>query len=113
MTPAFYIQNGEVRAFHVTYLPNWCLPHDALTAIPGRVFLRRSMRTRPLASLLKLLAHEIVHLAQIERYGLVGFWLRYVWGLRKGYRNNPLEREAYLREDDVYRNRDPVLRGPM
>jgi hypothetical protein len=44
--------------------------------------------------------HEHVHVMQIERYGWWGFLWRYLWELRKGYRNNALEREAYELERD-------------
>lgn len=45
-----------------------------------------------------LLAHEAVHLEQIEREGPIWFSVRYLWWLaRYGYRENPYEREAYSR----------------
>lgn len=39
--------------------------------------------------------HEGTHAEQAERWGFVGWWARYLWGMRLGYRRNPLEREAY------------------
>lgn len=45
-----------------------------------------------------LRAHELVHIAQIERDGALSFSLRYVWWLvRYGYAANPYEIEAYDR----------------
>lgn len=42
-----------------------------------------------------VLAHELVHVEQYERFGFVGFLARYVWyTLRYGYAKNPLEVEA-------------------
>lgn len=42
-----------------------------------------------------LRAHELIHLQQIQRYGAVGFTLRYLWWLaRYGYERHPLEVEA-------------------
>jgi hypothetical protein len=38
-----------------------------------------------------VLRHELAHAAQAARYGFLGWWVRYLWGLRKGYWNNPLE----------------------
>lgn len=47
----------------------------------------------------RLLKHELVHVAQYERYGIPGFLLRYVWySLRYGYYRNPLEVEARAAE---------------
>ena len=43
----------------------------------------------------RLVAHEEVHLAQIERYGPWGFAARYLWWLaRYGYWRHPMEVEA-------------------
>jgi hypothetical protein len=45
-----------------------------------------------------LVAHEEVHLAQIDRYGAWGFSARYLWWLfLHGYENHPLEIEARQR----------------
>lgn len=45
-----------------------------------------------------LLAHERVHIEQIERDGPVAFSIKYLWWLaRFGYRANPYEIEAYAR----------------
>lgn len=42
-----------------------------------------------------LVRHEEAHAEQIARYGVVGFYTRYVWyTIRHGYWNNPLEVEA-------------------
>lgn len=38
--------------------------------------------------------HELRHAFQADRWGWLGFWARYLWGLRRGYRANPLEVEA-------------------
>lgn len=38
--------------------------------------------------------HERHHAWQAVRHGWLGFWARYLWGMRKGYRNNELEVEA-------------------
>lgn len=47
-------------------------------------------------------AHELQHIRQYERYGTVGFLLRYFYhSLRKGYYNNPLEAEARAAEKDL------------
>jgi hypothetical protein len=45
-----------------------------------------------------LLAHERVHLEQIDREGPVMFSVKYLWWLAtKGYWNHPYELEAYQR----------------
>lgn len=43
--------------------------------------------------------HELAHVAQYRKYGLLNFLLRYGWySLRYGYKNNPLEIEARAAE---------------
>jgi len=43
----------------------------------------------------KLVAHEMVHIEQIEREGALIFTLKYLWyNIKYGYDNNPYEIEA-------------------
>ncbi|MBO9617447.1 MAG: DUF4157 domain-containing protein [Niabella sp.] len=47
------------------------------------------------------LRHELKHIEQYERYGLLGFLFRYILQTaRYGYHNCPLEREARAAEKD-------------
>lgn len=45
----------------------------------------------------RLLAHELVHVIQWERYGW-SFPIRYLWEMRHGYHKNRFEVEAYYLE---------------
>lgn len=46
-------------------------------------------------SLVRLYRHELEHVYQIERMGVLKFYASYLWMiLRKGYKNHPLEEEA-------------------
>lgn len=52
--------------------------------------------------------HELVHLRQIQRDGMVPFTLRYLWWLvRYGYWRNPYEIEAYAIEAEARARRGP------
>lgn len=43
----------------------------------------------------RLIEHEKVHAAQYERYGVLGFFARYLYfNIKYGYKKNPLEVEA-------------------
>ena len=43
----------------------------------------------------EMILHEKCHVAQIERYGIFKFYLKYLgYSLVHGYKNNPLEKEA-------------------
>lgn len=45
--------------------------------------------------------HEAIHLEQIDRHGPITFTALWLWyTISKGYRNNPLEREAYRRQTE-------------
>lgn len=58
--------------------------------LPWGVFILRE-RLRDHA----LIAHERVHVEQIQRMGILRFYLTYVWQwLRYGYQDMPLEKEA-------------------
>lgn len=47
-------------------------------------------------------AHEITHVQQFRRYGLVGFCILYLWeSARRGYDNNRFELEARRAEEDM------------
>ena len=49
----------------------------------------------------KLRRHENEHARQIDEYGVIGFYARYLWfTLRYGYRNNPLEILARKAENE-------------
>lgn len=71
-------------------LPLWA---DAQVVIPRRIFLGR--RAQPS---LRLLAHELVHVEQLERMGMLRYWSSYlVLLMRCGYREHPMELDAIVR----------------
>ena len=73
----------------------WWLRASGFAAItmPWRVVHYRDWP--PLAG---LMAHESIHLEQIDRYGPWGFTVRYLWNLiRHGYEAHPMEIEARKR----------------
>ena len=51
------------------------------------------------------LEHELVHVEQFQRAPLVHPFLYYAELLRKGYRNNKYEEEAYRRAGNVYKGK--------
>lgn len=71
-------------------LPRWAV---AQVLFPRRVFVRRSARLSQ-----RILAHELVHVEQVERMGLWRYWWTYlVLLLRCGYREHPMELDAIVR----------------
>ena len=89
MTPA--------RIVRVPLLLAW--PPKAYAAqvlLPRLIFVRRGVHASA-----RLVAHELGHIRQIERMGLLRYWVRYLWLLaRHGYWDNPLESEARRGESD-------------
>jgi hypothetical protein len=47
--------------------------------------------------------HELKHVEQYQRFGMVGFLVRYIaYSVRHGYANNPLEVEARQAENSPH-----------
>jgi hypothetical protein len=45
--------------------------------------------------------HEHVHIKQIQRLGVIKFYITYLYySMKHGYEGNPLEIEAYIKQDD-------------
>lgn len=71
-------------------VPGWAV---AQVLLPERVFVRRGVELSR-----RLLAHELVHIEQIRRMGVLRFWWTYLILLaRWGYREHPLELDAVVR----------------
>lgn len=65
----------------------------AQVLLPGIIFVRRGVTLTPV-----FIAHELVHVHQIRRYGLIGYWVRYLYHLiHLGYQRHPFEIEAHER----------------
>lgn len=62
--------------------------------IGSRVFFRRGRYDTVSPRGLALIAHEAMHIGQYREYGLIGFFLRYGWGMVTSgfrYRQHPME----------------------
>lgn len=76
----------------IVYLPFLFAPWDAKGQVlfPEVIFLRRGSLPTP-----DNVAHELAHVHQIRRMGLLVYWFRYLFLLfRVGYENHPMEVEA-------------------
>lgn len=78
----------------------------AQVLLPRTIYVRRNI---PLT--MTLLAHELRHVAQLERMGLLRYWFTYLVDLIKGgYKNHPMEQEAILAEaSTVHRDAAKVI----
>lgn len=85
------MKTNEVKLIRLPFLlPRWAA---AQVLLPRRVFVRRGIRLNQ-----RLLAHELVHLEQLERLGVLRYWWTYlVLLLRCGYREHPMELDAVVR----------------
>lgn len=75
-----------VRILRVPFL----VPPTALAQVP---WFRTILVRKDVSLGIRILAHELCHVDQWERYKL-GMVVRYLTGLRLGYWDNPLEVEA-------------------
>jgi len=86
------------RIIRVPFLiPRWAI---AQVLLPNTIFVREDIEPS-----VTLVAHELVHVHQLKRYGLMRYWLRYLTLLiSSGYEDHPMEVEARVGESDpVYR----------
>lgn len=89
----------ERRGDAIVVLSRWAAPGAAATTLGRFVFMRESA-----AGSERLMRHELVHVRQWARLGVLGFGVRYLgayarWRLRRyphwaAYRRIPLEIEA-------------------
>lgn len=86
----------QVRIIRVPFLvPGWA---SAQVLLPGRIFVRRDIRMG-----VRMLSHELVHLDQVERLGLLRYWLTYLALLLYfGYREHPMELDAVVRSAEPH-----------
>jgi len=64
---------------------------DGIT-LGNRIYFREGVYDPGTAAGVELLGHELVH---VEQYAEGMTILRYLWASRKGYWNNPYEKQAY------------------
>ena len=85
------MKSTEIKLIRLPFLvPRWAV---AQVLLPRRIFVRRDA---PLNG--RLLAHELVHVEQLERLGLLRYWWNYLaLLLRCGYREHPMELDAIVR----------------
>ena len=106
---------AEARAKVCVGYPWWLRPFMARNVIGitlgRRIYLSHAMAARTDASLERLLRHELIHVAQVNRLGLVRFlvlyvaeFLRHFWRERsvsRAYRLISFEIEAYAAEQGL------------
>lgn len=87
----------NVKVIYNSSVPPMLANADGITLYPF-IFIRFSESDERTPILLK---HELIHIEQIYRMGVIKFYLTYIWyWLRYGYRDNPYEVEAYNRETE-------------
>jgi hypothetical protein len=97
---------GRVLEFHGGAI-SWLLTRVPIAGGASAMTLGHTVLGRTVADLDRTRSHELVHVAQYERWGLffipaylgcsAWLWLRG----RDPYWDNPFEREAYARENDA------------
>lgn len=84
---------GSVQNARYYKIPDWLVKRwqfHAITLPPFGIFLASTANNND------TIRHELVHWEQWKRLGTFGFYYAYLLGwLKYGYRNNPMEIEAY------------------
>ncbi len=85
----------------IARLAAWKLNAEKVAIVIGRtIHLHRTGREEFLQNK-RWFLHEMTHIDQFRRYGLLRFIVLYLWeSLRKGYYNNRFEVEARMAERD-------------
>lgn len=87
----------EVRVNRCLLEVHWrLLGVRALAGCASRtILLHPDLLTRPRSEIDFAIRHELVHVRQFRRWGVLGTYSRYLWEwMRHGYAGNALEREA-------------------
>jgi len=88
---------NEVRVFLWSWIPTG-KAYAAITLPPFGIFMRKRMSPSGLGTeegFKRLLDHELIHWEQYRRWGLLGYYGRYlVWLVAYGYKDHPMEVEA-------------------
>lgn len=79
----------------ICYVDDLPFGYNAMTVPPVGIFIKRSQHDNK-----ALLDHEMIHWAQYQRMGLLGFYAAYTKGSTEGYDANPMEIEARANETD-------------
>jgi hypothetical protein len=97
-TPKVRHLRGPIRwLFELTGFSGLCLPPIGIWLHPDLMSWQRAGMAAPAPGTAadRLLRHEMAHWRQAQRFGVLGFYVRYLAGLaRYGYARHPLEIEA-------------------
>jgi hypothetical protein len=95
--PKIYVREGS-------WLARWAaknLGFDYVAMVFGRTIHLHNTTTEKFFARPSWVIHELKHVEQYERFGLLRFLIKYgLEHLRKGYWNNALEAEARAAESD-------------
>lgn len=99
----------DVRLIYHAWLPR--LLHAGATTLSRTIRLARAPSDHPAHPAPILVAHELVHVAQVVRWGLLGYWWRIVKEWRIPHDQRSYEQEAIRRAPGVLAGTDPELRA--
>jgi hypothetical protein len=99
---------AKLRAGYPWWLRPWVARNVVAITLGRRIYILPEFLRKPPADVTRLIRHELAHVRQVERYGLIGFLARYVaefvrhWRRERSvdaaYRKISFEIEAYEAE---------------
>lgn len=69
---------AKLRAGYPWWLRPWMARNVEAITLGRRIYILPSFLARPSADVARLIRHELAHVRQVERHGLIGFLVRYV-----------------------------------
>lgn len=102
---------ARVRVGYPWWLRPWLAPGVVAITLGRRIYLSAAVAARPRESLERLMRHELAHVAQVNRLGVIPFlwkyiteFLRHLWRVRsvgRAYRLISFEVEAAAAEESL------------
>ena len=78
----------------------WKLDSDQIALVIGKTIYLHNVSRKEFLENQRWVKHELEHIRQYRRYGLISFIIRYlVESYKKGYSNNKYERQARAAEE--------------
>lgn len=89
----------KIKIIYKSRVVRWFFPKYFVGFTLGRTIRMRGIRGWVSK---ELIAHEVIHVLQYKKYGVIGFLIRYlVESIRHGYSGNTLEIEAYQNQNNI------------
>jgi hypothetical protein len=88
---------AKLRVGYPWWLRPWLARNVVAITLGRRVYILPEFLRKPPADVTRLIRHELAHVRQVQRYGLIGFLVRYVAEFFRHWRKERSLDAAYRR----------------